>query len=85
MPSLSAILEQNRTLADQISRDARSNPASPYAGKYVGIAGGQVVAVTDTLTEALGVLRLIEPDSSRRYCIEASRDYSAIDHIWETH
>jgi hypothetical protein len=83
MPPPSEILEQNRALADQINREARANPASPYAGKYVGIANGLVVAVTDTLTDALKVLRQVEPDPSRRYCIEASRDYSAVDYIWE--
>ncbi len=77
----SEILEQNRSLADQINQEARANPASPYAGKFVGIANGQIVTVVETLSEALGVLRQVEPDPTKRYCIEASRDYGVVEYI----
>ena len=35
----------NRELARQINLEARANPHSPYAHKFVGIANGQVVVV----------------------------------------
>ncbi len=81
MPPPSEILELNRELADQINRDARANPESLYAGKYVGIANGRIVAVTDTLRDAVGILRQVEPEPARRYCIDASRDYSKVEYI----
>jgi hypothetical protein len=84
MATSAEILEQNRTLAAQINQEARANPASPYAGKYVGLANGKVVAVADTLSETLCLLEQIEPDRDRRYCIQASRDYNQVDYIWET-
>lgn len=83
MTDASEILEQNRALAEQINQEARANPASLYAGKYVGLANGKVVAVADTLNEALSLLEQIEPDRTRRYCVEASRDYSKVEYIWE--
>ncbi len=83
MAASADILEQNRALADPINQEARANPASAYAGKYVGLANGKVVAVADTLTEALCLLEQIEPDRDRRYCIRASQDYSTVEDIWE--
>ena len=53
-------------------------------GKFVGIVNGQVVTAAQTLSEALRVLREVEPDPARRYCIEASRDYSIVEYIWES-
>lgn len=75
--------KQNEELARQINREARANPTSPYAGKYVGIVRGQVVAVADTLDELMCVLDQIEPDPERCLCIEASADYEGPHYIWE--
>jgi len=47
----STIQERNRQLAEAINQEALANSDSPYAGKFVGIANGQVVAVTDDLDE----------------------------------
>jgi hypothetical protein len=77
------IQEQNRTLAEQINREALANPRSPYAGKYVGIANGQVVVVSDDLDEVGRILEEVEPDPAKSYWIEASRDYSQVDYVWE--
>jgi hypothetical protein len=30
------------------------------------------------------VLRQVEPDPAKRYCIEESRDYSVVEYIWES-
>lgn len=84
MPPSTEILEKNRELADRINQEARSDSKSPYAGKYVGLANGKVVTVADTLDEALSELEQLEPDWTRRYCIEASRDYSEVEYIGET-
>jgi hypothetical protein len=42
----------NWELADRINAEAKRDPHSPYAGKFVGIANGRVVAVADTWREA---------------------------------
>ncbi len=84
MMPLPDVQKLNHELADRINREARANPQSPYAGKYVGIANGQVVSVADTLTDALKILRQVEPDPARTFYIEASRDYSKIEYVWET-
>jgi hypothetical protein len=73
----------NRDLARRINDEARSNPESPYANKFVGIANGQVVVVADDLDGMVRRLRQIEPDASKTFCVEASRDYSAVQEIWE--
>ena len=83
MTTLSEVQQINRDLADRINRETLADPASPYAGKYVGIANGQVVAVGASLDEALDRLRQIEPDPARCACVEASRDYSIVEYIWE--
>ncbi|HLW64053.1 MAG TPA: hypothetical protein VKS79_01960 [Gemmataceae bacterium] len=77
--SIAAINDQ---LARQINSDARHHPGSPYAGKIVGIANGQVVVVADTWKEVADRLRQIEPDPARCCCIEASADYDRVDEIW---
>jgi hypothetical protein len=74
--------KQNEELARQINREARASPDSPYAGKYVGIVRGQVVAVADTLDELMHLLDRIEPDPERSFCIEASADYDGPHYIW---
>src|SRR5262249_9022438 len=74
MSSGKSILEINRELATRINEEARRDPNSPYANKFVGIANGQVVVVADTLDEMARRLGQIEPDSSKCFCVEASRD-----------
>jgi hypothetical protein len=72
----------NEQLARQINQQARQDPKSPYAGKLVGIANGQVVVVADTWREVADRLRQVEPDPSRCRCIEASADYDRLEEIW---
>ena len=76
------VQELNRDLASRINEEARRDPQSPYAGKYVGIANGQVVAVADNLNELVHLLKLAEPDPTKCCCVEASRDYSQVEYIW---
>jgi hypothetical protein len=73
----------NRELARRINQDARSNPQSPYANKFVGIANGQVVAVADDLDEMTRQLRQAEADPGKCFWVEASRDYDEVHQIWE--
>lgn len=84
MTPLADVQKLNEELAERINQEARSDAKSPYAGKYVGIANGQVVSVADTLRDALRVLRQMESNPARTRCAEASRDYTVIEYIWET-
>jgi hypothetical protein len=82
MTPLTDIERLNSELADQINQDALADPNSPYAGKYVGIANGRVVAVAEKLRDVASELRRIEPDPARTFIVEASRDYSIADGVW---
>jgi len=81
--SPATVLEINRELANRINAEARANPQSPYANKFVGIANGQVVVVADDLEEMDRQLRQAEPDPRKCFGIEASRDYDEVEEIWE--
>ena len=82
MPA-NTVQEINRDLALRINAEARTNPQSPYANKFVGIANGQVVVVTDDLDELGERLRQAEPDPTKTIWVEASRDLDEIHEIWE--
>lgn len=82
MPISGPVYEMNRELARQINEEAKANPQSPYAGKFVGIANGQVVVVSEDLQEMVSRLRQIEPDPLKTFCVEASRDYDRVEEIW---
>jgi hypothetical protein len=76
------ILSANERLAQQINQEARHDPKSPYAGKLVGIANGQVVVVADSWREVAERLRQVEPDPAKCYCVDASADYERVEEIW---
>ncbi|MCI0380008.1 MAG: hypothetical protein L0215_20695 [Gemmataceae bacterium] len=82
MSVANAVQDRNRELARRINEEARSNPQSPYANKFVGIANGQVVVVAEDLDEMARRLRQVEPDPTKTFCVEASRDYDVVEEIW---
>jgi hypothetical protein len=82
VPEPNLTLPENDQLARRINSEARNDPASPYAGKYVGIANGQVVVVADNWRDVAMRLRQVEPDPARCCCLEASADYDTIHEIW---
>ena len=81
MATITEIQERNSELARAINQEARANSQSPYAGKWVGIANGQVVVVADTLNEMAKRLREVESDLQKVFGVEASRDYTKVFHI----
>jgi hypothetical protein len=85
MSGASSVQELNRELARQINEEARRNPQSPYANKFVGIANGQVVVVADSLDEIVRRLRQVEPDPSKTCGLEASEDPDEVHEIWRLH
>jgi hypothetical protein len=82
MSGSKSVQEINRELATKINEEARRDPKSAYANKFVGIANGQVVVVADSLDEMARRLEHIEPDSSKCFCVEASRDPDEVVEIW---
>jgi hypothetical protein len=82
MSIANTIQDLNRQLARRINEEARRDPQSPYANKFVGIANGQVVVVADELNELARRLRQVEPDPAKTVSVEASRDYSVVEEIW---
>jgi hypothetical protein len=84
MSDTRSIREINEELARKINLEAWSNPRSPYANKWVGIANGQVVVVADTLDEMIVRLRQIEPDPSKTFGLPASEDPEELVEIWSS-
>ncbi len=82
MPSISKTPTANDQLARTINEEARKNPNSPYAGKFVGIVRGKVVAIADDLDTVAAALEETEPDRSQRFILEASADYDTPCEIW---
>jgi hypothetical protein len=82
MSGSSTVQDLNRQLARRINEEARSNPQSPYAKKFVGIANGQLVVVADDLDEMVRRLREIEPDPSKTFGLEANEDPDEVHEIW---
>jgi hypothetical protein len=84
MESLEEVKKANRELAERINEETLKDPASPYAGKYVGIANGKVVVIADDVPSLYYQLKEIEPDHRRVFWIEASRDREKIEYIWSS-
>lgn len=82
MSGASSAQEQNRELARTINEEARRDPESEYAGKFVGIAGGRVAVVAGTLDETARQLHSVAPDLSKCLCFEAGLDYDQVEAIW---
>jgi hypothetical protein len=82
MAGAGTVQDLNRELAGRINEEARSKPQSQYANKFVGIANGQVTVVADSLDEVSRYLRQSEPDPTKCFIVEASRDYSVVEEIW---
>ena len=82
MSDTRSVEDLNRELATKVNQEALANPQSPYANKFVGIANGQVVVVADSFDEMIRRLRQIEPDPSKTFGVEASRDYDEVVEIW---
>ena len=82
MPGSNTIQQLNRDLGDKVLAEAQQNPQA-YPGKYVGIANGQVVVVTDDLSELVRRLKEVEPDPANTFGVEIGRDYDKVYEIWE--
>ncbi len=84
MSDINAVQELNEQLARRIHAETQKDPNSPYANKYIGIANGQVVVISDDLYETYRYLRESEADPRTCFCIwiDPSLHYGAADEIW---
>ena len=67
----------NAELGRRINRETRANPDSPYAGKYVVISQGEVVAVVDNADEVHRSMKILGLDAENSGYIQASADYDS--------
>jgi hypothetical protein len=82
MPTTLAVSDLNRELARKINEEARNDPQSPFAGKFVGIVNGQVLAVAGDLDELVQRLHQIQADLCQALCLEVGIDYDEVQQIW---
>jgi hypothetical protein len=84
MSTSQTVQERNRELAQKLIEEGQNNPRSPYLGKFVGIANGQIAVVADDLDDLVRRLRVAEPDPTKTFGLEVGRDYSVVEEIWDT-
>lgn len=82
MTPLDGLYERHCEMARKIQQEARNNPESPYKGKFIGVANGQIAVVADNLDELVPRLAQIESDNSKIMIIEADDDIDAVHEIW---
>jgi len=82
MPTSLAVSDLNRELARKINEEARNDPQSPFAGKFVGIVNGQVLAVAGDLDELVQRLSQVQADLRQSLCLEVGIDYDEVQQIW---
>jgi hypothetical protein len=82
MATTKTIQQLNQDLADKIMQESRRAPRA-YLGKFVGIANGRVILVTDDLKELARQLQDAEPDANKTFVVEPGLDLSKVDEIWE--
>jgi len=83
MTSTKTIAELNRELGDQVLEDAKRHPQK-YSGKYVGIANGKMVCCDNSLKTVCDRLDESEPDPSRTFVVDTTRDLNKVLRISET-
>ena len=81
MPVTTAVHQLSRDAVDKVLKEAKANPQT-YGGKFVGIANGQIVIVTDRMDEVGPRLRQVEPDTAKTFWIEIATDGTQVHHIW---
>ena len=75
--------KRNEEVANQLTEEAKRDPALWPLGKYVGIASGKVIVVSDDLDEIMRQLDAAEPDPINTFFFEPGRDYTEPVEIWQ--
>jgi hypothetical protein len=77
-----SVSQQDLELARSVSREARADPNSPYAGKYIGILDGEVVVIADSPEDGLRELRKFGADPNEGLLVDTSVDHDVLHEIW---
>ncbi len=62
--------EVNQRVAERLCRDMQFEGQRFREGQYVALLDGKVIAVADTLDDALTAARAIEPDPNRGMIVD---------------
>ena len=62
--------EVNQRVAEQLCRDMQFEGQRFREGQYVALLDGKVIAVADSLDDALTAARAIEPDPNRGMIVD---------------
>lgn len=81
MAATNPIEQMNRELAEKLIQEATRDPQGPYAGNFIGIANGRVVAVSKDWIEVDRTVRAVEPNLRNGYVIEIGSDGREVHHI----
>ena len=81
-PSIHQINEQ---LADRIDEEVKNNPSSPYAGKFVAIANGEVFAVCSSLEECYSAFGTMDPENNFTLLHEVGRQINVVMEVGGFH
>ena len=71
---MATIQQLNRDLADKLIGEAERDPQSVYRNKFIGIANGQVVIVSEDWLEVSRRLRQLDPDAGKTDFLEIGKD-----------
>jgi uncharacterized protein YlzI (FlbEa/FlbD family) len=80
--TVKSIADINRELGEQVLQDAKRDPKK-YPDKYVGIANGKVVVVSNDLNETVEQMALVESNPANCYFVNTKYDYTKPYHIRE--
>jgi hypothetical protein len=64
------------------SESARHDPGAPFAGKFIAISDGQVVAQADDLDGLVQRLHQIDAELGPTLCLEVGIDHNHDQEIW---
>lgn len=76
-----SIAATNERLARRVRREGKSDPNSPFANRFVGIASGQIVVIADSLNDVSKRLSKFETDASKCYIVDVAADYDRVYEI----
>jgi hypothetical protein len=76
------VQQRNEELARKITEETLRDPSSPFAGKFIAIAGGHVLTTANDWNEL--ITRVEQSGVSRDdvLCLEGGVDYDEVQDIW---
>lgn len=79
---LTEVQKRNQDLADLINAETLANPKSVYAGKFVAILSGKIIAVTDTVEDCMAAFGGLDPENNCSFLLEVGRSFDDVLEVW---